>query len=71
MNKTIAIKNHLEEIGHITSMEAIQKYGATRLSSIIYRLRHKYGMKIGNKSNRIQDRYGHLCIYDTYFLIKK
>lgn len=71
MNKTLAVKNHLEERGTITSLEAIQKYGATRLSAIIYNLRHKYGMEIGNKPNKIQDRYGHICIYDTYFLIKK
>lgn len=71
MNKTLAVKNHLEEVGSITSMEAFQMYGATRLSAIIYRLRHNYGMEIGNKSNKIQDRYGRICIYDTYFLIKK
>ena len=71
MNKTLAVKEHLEKKGHITSLEAIERYGATRLSAIIYNLRHKYGMKIGNKSNKTKDRYGHICIYDTYILIKK
>ena len=71
MNKTLAVKEHLKKRGTITSLEAIERYGATRLSAIIYNLRHKYGMRIGNKQNRILDRYGHLCIYDTYFLIKK
>lgn len=71
MNKTLAVKEHLEKKGHITSLEAIERYGATRLSAIIYNLRHKYGMEIGNKSNKIKDRYGHICIYDTYVLIKK
>lgn len=71
MNKTIAVKNHLEEVGEITSMEAFKRFGATRLSAIIYNLRHNYGMEIGNKTNKIKDRYGRICLYDTYYLIKK
>lgn len=71
MNKTLAVKNHLEKKGHITSLEAIERYGATRLSAIIYNLRHNYGMEIGNKSNKIKDRFGNTCIFDTYILLKK
>lgn len=71
MNKTLAIKNHLEEVGHITSMEAFEKYGAIRLSAIIYNLRHNYGMNIINKTNKIKDRYGHNCYFDSYILIKE
>lgn len=32
MNQILEIKNHLEKRGYITSMQAIELYGATRLS---------------------------------------
>ena len=67
----MAVKNHLETVGSITSMEAFSKYGATRLSAIIYNLRYKYGMNIINKTNKIKDRFGHICYFDTYILVKK
>ena len=38
-NKTKLVKQHLLEVGHITSWIAIEKYGATRLSAIIFNLR--------------------------------
>ena len=49
MTKTEKVKIHLEEVGHITSLEAIKEYGATRLSAIIFNLRHKYDMNIENE----------------------
>lgn len=39
------VELHLQKFGHITSWEAIDLYGATRLSSIIYTLKYKYGYK--------------------------
>ena len=71
MNKTTAIKNHLEKYGHITSLEAFNMYGATRLSGIIYNLRNNYGMNIKNKTNKIKDRFGRNCYFDTYVLVKE
>ena len=71
MNKTLAVKKHLEEKGHITSMEAIKLYGATRLSGIIYNLRNHYGMQITNQTNKIKDRFGHNCYFDTYIFNKR
>ena len=44
--KTKQVMEHLLEKGSITSWEAIEKYRATRLSSIIFNLRHHYGMNI-------------------------
>ena len=58
MNKTNAIIKHLMENGSITSWEAIKEYGATRLSAIIYVLRHKYGMNIVSDDIEFIDRYG-------------
>ena len=71
MNKILAVKIYLEEKGEITSMDAIKKFGATRLSAIIYNLRHAYGMNIINRTNKIKDRFGHICYYDTYVLVKE
>lgn len=71
MNKTIAVKNHLENYGEITSLDAIKMFGATRLSAIIYNLRHNYGMNIINRANKIKDKFGHTCYYDTYVLVKE
>lgn len=71
MNKTLAVKEHLETVGNITSLEAITLFGATRLSSIIYNLRNNYGMNIINKTNKTKDRFGHNCYFDTYILVKE
>ena len=46
MNKTKAIMEHLINIGSITTWEAIESYRATRLSAIIFNLRHQYNMNI-------------------------
>ena len=41
MTQLEAIKNHLEkEPNGLTSLEAIELYGATRLSGAIYTLKH-------------------------------
>lgn len=39
------VEQHLVRFGHITTWEAIDLYGATRLSAIIYTLKYKYGYK--------------------------
>lgn len=68
MNKTNAIQLHLIEKGSITSWEAIKEYGATRLSAIIFNLRHKRNMNIRNKRVNFVDRYGTKSHYDIYIL---
>lgn len=70
MNKTKAILLHLEEKGHINSWEAIKEYGATRLSAIIYNLRHHYNLDIVNETVEFVDRFGTKSHYDNYILIK-
>lgn len=66
MNKTNAVQLHLLEKGQITSWEAIKLYGATRLSAIIFRLRHNRGMNIRNERVYFTDRYGTPSHYDIY-----
>lgn len=71
MTKTKAVMLHLEEKGSITSWEAIKEYGATRLSAIIFNLRHKYGMNIVSEPYEFIDRYGNKSSYAKYVLIKE
>lgn len=67
-NKTEAVLNHLKEHGSITSLEAIEKYGATRLSAIIFNLR-KRGYKIDTVDTDFVDRYGYKSRYGNYILV--
>lgn len=68
-NKTIQVKEHLLKHGEIHTWLAIQKYGATRLSDIIYRLKKNSGMNIETIMNTQLDRNGETCNYATYKLI--
>ena len=65
--KTKQVKEHLEDKGTITSWEAIQKYGATRLSAIIFNLRQR-GYKINNNWQEEFDRNGKKVRYVKYEL---
>lgn len=67
MNKTNAIAMHLMEKGSITSWEAIQEYGATRLSAIIFNLRNR-GMDIRTERVDFTDRFGSKAYYAKYVL---
>ena len=69
MNKTQAIKQYLEAGNSITSMEAFEKFGSTRLGSVIFVLR-KRGMNIVGKEVTGKDRYGRRCDYCVYYLAK-
>lgn len=66
MNKTNVIQLHLIEKGNITSWEAIQLYGATRLSAIIYNLRYNRGMDIRTEKIEFTDRFGNKASYAKY-----
>lgn len=65
MNKTKAVKEHLENKGHISSMEAFRLYNATRLSAIIFNLR-KSGMDIKNNWKESIDMNGDKSTYVDY-----
>ena len=71
MTQDELIKNHLKEHGSITSMEAFELYGCTRLSARIWNLRHKYkGLKIVGESTKSKNRYGKNVHFSTYRLVK-
>lgn len=65
-NKTNEVLKHLKQNGSITSWEAIQLYGATRLSAIIFNLRKKYNINTFMIDDI--DRYGNESRYAKYVL---
>jgi hypothetical protein len=67
MTKKAQVLNHLQNYGTITSWQAIQQYGATRLSDIIFKLR-KQGYNIETKTECTKDRNGNTCQYAKYIL---
>lgn len=61
------VLDHLKHYGKITTMEAIMRYGITRLSARIYDLRHDDGYVIGSK--RILKREdGRTIVHDEFYL---
>lgn len=68
--KTSEVLNHLKEHGSITSNEAWELYGATRLSAIIFNLRRR-GHDIETVTMGMTDRYGHAVNYAKYVLHEK
>lgn len=67
MNKTEKVLEHLKKHGSITSLEAIETYGATRLSAIIFNLR-KDGHKIITETIPFEDRFGNKSNFAKYIL---
>ena len=64
-----AVLNHMEQHGSITSLEAIELYGCTRLSAKIYDLK-RAGKNIIKKMEKAKNRFGHTVAYARYFLAK-
>ncbi|MBO7712535.1 MAG: hypothetical protein J6S85_03145 [Methanobrevibacter sp.] len=69
-NKTTEVLKYLQKNKSITSIEAIDKFGATRLSDIIFRLRDKGYNIVTNKEECI-DRYGNTCYFGRYVYLGK
>ena len=60
---------YLRKYKQITSYEAIKRFGATRLSGIIFILRER-GFGIGTEMVQGKNRYGHTTSYVIYHLVK-
>lgn len=69
MTQREAVLNHLKSHKTITSMEAIQLYGVTRLSAVIKTLRTA-GHRINTLPATTVNRYGHTTNYGVYVLLK-
>lgn len=70
VHKTRLVLKHLLDGGSITSWESIQRYGATRLSAIIFNLK-KYGFDIEDKWVEEYDRFGNRTRFKKYWLARK
>lgn len=68
-SQTSEIINLLRKQGYITSYEAIEKFGATRLSGIIFILRER-GFGIETEMVQGKNRYVHITNYAIYRLTK-
>lgn len=64
-NQIQAVLKVLKTEGKITSIEAIERFGATRLSGIIFKLRKTYN--IVSIKRTTQNRYGNTCNYVEYW----
>lgn len=60
---------HLRKYKTITSYEAIKRFGATRLSGIIYVLKER-GFGIETELVEVKNRYGHITRVAVYHLVK-
>lgn len=69
MNQMQAVKTHLLDNRPITSMQAFELYGCTRLADKIFRLR-KFGMNIVTVEKECVNRYGDTCRYAEYRLVE-
>lgn len=67
---TNRIYEHLKKYGTITSLEAINLYGATRLSAIIFNLK-KYGCKIESVTKFGKNRWDEKTRFAEYRLISE
>ena len=65
-----AVLAHLKKHKGITSKQAFKKYGATRLSAIIYDLRHS-GYRIATDIIQVDTRYGRKTNVARYILLKE
>lgn len=62
------ILRHLQDYGSITTWEAIQEYGCTRLGHYIYLLRRKEDYNITDEIIKDTNRYGEPVHYKRYHL---
>lgn len=62
------VLSHLKSGRTITSLDAINLYGATRLSAIIFNLRQR-GLNIATLPTTIKDRFGNTTTYAKYKLL--
>lgn len=65
--KNLILKHLQKNKKGITSLEAIEKYGVTRLSGVIFNLK-KEGYNITSKLIAVTNRFGNVCWVSRYTL---
>ena len=64
------VYNYMLKHGSITSLEAFEQLGVTRLSARIFDLR-LLGYKIGKQAMKGRNRFGNVVYYDSYHIINE
>jgi hypothetical protein len=62
------VLKHMRLYGKISSWDAFQEYGITRLSAIIYKLK-KEGFTIESENKVGKTRLGNTCNYSEYKIV--
>ena len=70
MTQKEAVLNHLLSGKEISSIQAINLYGITRLGAIILNLK-KEGYNINSRRETVKNRFGHTSNPSIYFLSKE
>lgn len=70
MNKTDAVRNHLTSGKSLTSLEAIDKWKATRLSAIIFNLKHDEQLDIVDQWESYTGQDGDTTRFKRYWIRK-
>ena len=63
------ILDFMKQYGGITTKEAFENLGVTRLSARIFELRQS-GVNIGQQTVKGRNRFGNVVCYDRYYIIK-
>ncbi len=66
----VMVLNYMKDFGSITSYQAFQDLGVTRLSACIYTLR-KHGLKISSKRVATRNRYNDTVYFSKYKLYEQ
>lgn len=70
-NQQDAVLYHLQQEGSITSMDGFTQWGITRMSAIIYTLRHApHNIDIIAEDITVTNRFGHNTTFSKYTLPK-
>ena len=65
---TYQVMRWLQSGRSITSKQAIDEFGCTRLAAIISHLRHTHGLAIGVRDVEVRNRNGRYVTVAKYFL---
>lgn len=65
------VLRHLKDFGSITSWESFTEYSITRLSAIIYNLKHIDGYEFDEEWQTRINRYGEKTSFKKYILKEK
>ncbi len=68
VNQEMLVMNWLRNHNGITQAEATKFLGVTRLSAIIWKLRHKHGFVIADKTESSKNRFGVTVFFKRYYL---